>query len=65
LPHSHVAHKGLEVVAFGRQLSRLAEIPVEDSDTKNLSRKIGVCALAGENYQQNCQQKSDGLIRAI
>src|SRR5215467_10418528 len=32
LPHSHVAHKGLEVVALGRQLSRLAEIPVEDSD---------------------------------
>src|SRR5215470_17861737 len=32
VPHSHVAHKGLEVVAFGRQLSRLAEIPVEDSD---------------------------------
>jgi hypothetical protein len=27
-----VAHKAFEVVAFGRQLSRLGKIPVEDSD---------------------------------
>src|ERR1700682_6234078 len=32
LPHRHIAHKGLEVVAFGRQFSRLGKIPVEDSD---------------------------------
>ena len=32
LPHRHIADKGLEVVAFGRQCSGLAKIPVEDSD---------------------------------
>ena len=51
MPHSHVAHKGLEVVAFGRQLSRLAEIPVEDipSDpTRDIYRQG---ATVGDEYK--------------
>src|ERR1700739_2192435 len=59
LPHCHIAHKGLEVVAFGRQLSRLGKIPVEDSDLLRHPAKrlrlvrqivLALCALLIETH---------------
>src|SRR5258708_40066670 len=59
LPHRHIAHKGLEVVAFGRQFSRLGKIPVEDSDLLRHPAKrlrlvrwivLALCALLIESH---------------